>query len=223
MVKKRTIKKLFKNKVQCIEEFLGLEECRNALAQLATCFWQPSMVVNRKAGNPKQKEIGYSVTRVSYTVFQHEFPPALQTLLPAIEERLNRQFKVDISKLEEWQAVNYEPGEFFEFHIDSGGFEKDPPGERARTFLIYLDQPLQGGSTFFRALDLEVSPEPGKLLVWTNLLPTGLPDYSMIHAGMPVQKGTKTILVTWERQFPCRHNQKTIKSCQTKTQKMKSS
>jgi len=72
--------------------------------------------------------------------------------------------------------------------------------------IIYLEPPQRGGETFFRALNYKIKPETGKLVIWNNLLPSGKPDYGMIHAGLPVLEGSKTILVTFERQRICRTN-----------------
>jgi prolyl 4-hydroxylase len=40
----------------------------------------------------------------------------------------------------------------------------------------------------------------GRLLVWNNLLPNGNCNHAMVHAGLPVTDGSKTILTTWERE-----------------------
>ena len=41
---------------------------------------------------------------------------------------------------------------------------------------------------------------PGELVAWTNLNKNGTPNTDTLHAGLPVKKGTKYIIVSWIRE-----------------------
>jgi prolyl 4-hydroxylase len=133
-------------------------------------------------------------------VYEDGFSSALRERLAHIESDIANIINTEVAKFEGWQATNYQQGEQFDFHLDAGvDFSKQFAGDRVRSIILYLESPDEGGETHFRALNIRIRPEMGKLVIWKNLLPSGFPDFAMIHAGMPVLKGSKTILVTWER------------------------
>ena len=96
--------------------------------------------------------------------------------------------------------TRYAKGQGFDFHLDCGCWGQDVSGERKRTILLYLEKPAGGGTTYFRALNLEVQPVVGRLVVWNNLLPNGNCNHAMVHAGLQITAGSKTVLSTWERE-----------------------
>ncbi|MDZ4137294.1 MAG: hypothetical protein U1D66_00255, partial [Erythrobacter sp.] len=49
-----------------------------------------------------------------------------------------------------------------------------------------------GGATMFSALGIEITPQPGVLLIWNNALPDGCPNEATLHVGLPVERGVKT-------------------------------
>jgi prolyl 4-hydroxylase len=121
-----------------------------------------------------------------------------------VEDQLARSFELDVADLEWWQATRYPVGGMLGYHLDSGYWDDHYAGDRVATFLLYLTTPLEGGGTHFRALDVLVEAQAGRLLAWNNLFPDGRPNHSMIHAGTPVMAGDKVTLVTWQRQRPFR-------------------
>lgn len=142
--------------------------------------------------------------RKSQTSGQSWFSDELNEVLATIEERLAHLLSSSRRHFEEWQATRYNTNDAFDYHVDGGNWEHTAAGERKRSFVIYLDTPARGGETRFRALNRTIAAKAGRLLVWNNLLPTGKCNFAMIHAGLPVEEGTKTILVSWERQRPLR-------------------
>jgi prolyl 4-hydroxylase len=185
-----------------LDGFLSSRECRTILRELADSSWHSSMVL-RHGASRYRTEVQENY-RASLTTRHQWFSAELRRLVTEIEARLQRAFGSDRRTLEWWQATRYEPGDHFDYHLDAGSWGRSKAGERARTYLLFLDSPARGGETHFRALDVRVRPKPGRLLVWQNLLPSGGCDHAMVHAGLEVKKGVKTTLVTWERQRPVR-------------------
>lgn len=184
------------------DAFISPAECASILRELDHSYWHSSAIINKRTGRVRlEVQERY---RGSTTSHQEWFSARLNATVRRIERRLAKQFGCDPSALEPWQATRYEKGGRFDYHVDGGSWKTSPAGERKRTYLLYLVAPDAGGETHFRALDILVRPEPGRLVAWTNLLPSGDCDYGMIHAGLPVRRGTKTTLVTWERQRPLR-------------------
>jgi prolyl 4-hydroxylase len=185
-----------------IDRFVTPGMCRAILCELEQSSWHSSMVL-RHGASRYQTEV-HEDFRASLTTRHDWFSAGLRRLVEDIEGRLAATFGCDPRTLEWWQATRYERGDHFDYHLDAGSWGRSRAGERARTYLLFLDSPALGGETHFRALGVRVRPIAGRLLVWQNLLPSGGCDHAMVHAGLEVKRGVKTTLVTWERQRPVR-------------------
>ena len=181
-----------------IDGFLSEAKCRTVRHELDFALWRPSTVVNRTRDG-----ILHSYTskiRVSETTSEEWFTPELRRDVRGIARRVAKRLDVDSRRFEEWQAVRYRCGGKFDYHLDAGCFSSDVAGERQWTVLVYLDTPGMGGATRFKRLNLKIEAVTGRLLMWNNLLPDGTPNPAMLHAGAPVRRGRKTILVSWIRE-----------------------
>ena len=189
---------LVPNELTVLDNFIKVEECSAILSELQFCYWEPSTVIHRAYdGLRTQLRTDF---RSSSTTDQEWFGERLQSLISSVERRLRLEFHARSSHLEKWQATRYGRGGRFDYHLDCGFWEESNAGERIATYLLYLDTPAMGGETHFRALDRIVEARAGRLLAWSNLLPGGGCNSAMIHSGLKVKKGSKTILVTWERE-----------------------
>ncbi len=182
------------------DSFISASECASILRELEHSYWHSSAIINKRSGRVRLEVL--EKYRGSTTSHQQWFSARLNSIVRRIEQRLRGDFGCDTSALESWQATRYEKGGRFDYHVDGGSWKRSAAGERKRSYLLYLVAPNAGGETHFRALDVLIKPEPGRLIAWENLLPSGECDHAMIHAGLPVRRGTKTTLVTWERQRP---------------------
>jgi len=192
------IQTLEQKNIVLIDDFLAETECHELLYELQFTHWSKSNVV--KYIGDERSPAYFSDMRKSQTAGQIWFSDRLNEKLQNVEHRLAALLSTSRQHLEEWQATVYGKGDKFDFHVDCGNWQDTKAGERKRTILLYLDTPLKGGETRFRALNLTVPAIAGRVLIWNNLLPSGKCNFAMIHAGLPLEEGTKTILVTWERQ-----------------------
>ena len=125
---------------------------------------------------------------------------------PGLRSVLNRISVLSGLPLENQEAphvVKYDVGGEYKHHYDS--FDDKGPdvqrgGNRTHSFLVYLNDDFRGGGTEFPHLHQRVKPELGKLVWWRNLDDKGQRLESSKHAGLPVEEGTKWILVVWVRQ-----------------------
>lgn len=127
----------------------------------------------------------------------------------AIDARICDLMGIDQRHGETLQGQRYRIGQQFKPHHDF--FHVDQPywaemekhgGQRSWTAMIYLNQPEDGGATDFPALGISVNPRGGLLLAWNNMGIDGAPNLRTLHAGMPVQAGTKYIVTKWFRERP---------------------
>ena len=189
---------LDEHNISIIDDFVSLEECAAILNELRFTLWGQSSVV--KYNGDEDSPAYYDQMRKSQTAGQIWFSEELNQRLAIIEFKLANTLKNSVDHFEEWQASQYFEGDQFDYHVDCGNWGKSLAGERKRTFLLYLDTPAEGGETNFRAFNKIVKAKAGRLVIWNNLLPSGKCNFGMIHAGLPVAKGIKTILVSWERE-----------------------
>lgn len=81
-----------------------------------------------------------------------------------------------------------EPGEFFNWHIDSGSHQLS---DRQLVAIWYLnDVSGPGGETEFLNQDVKIKPEIGKLILFP-------PFWTHEHRGVKLQNGIKYIVTTW--------------------------
>ncbi len=109
------------------------------------------------------------------------------------------------------QGQRYAVGQEFKQHTDyfdplGIDYEKycSVAGQRTWTAMVYLNEPVAGGATRFKAIDKIVAPETGKLLMWDNRRPDGSVNPATLHQGMKVRAGTKYVLTKWFREQPWR-------------------
>jgi prolyl 4-hydroxylase len=104
------------------------------------------------------------------------------------------------------QAQRYDVGQQFKPHLDcfppgSGEYQRFAGlrGNRTWTFMVYLNEGMEGGGTRFTELDFAVQPKAGMALFWNNLHDDGSPNLATKHAGEPVISGHKIIVTKWFR------------------------
>lgn len=106
------------------------------------------------------------------------------------------------------QAQRYDVGQQFKPHWD--WFEPDTReylrfaatrGNRTWTFMVYLNDGMEGGGTRFTEIDFEIKPKTGLAVLWNNLDADGTPNRATKHSGEPVLAGHKLIITKWFRLF----------------------
>jgi prolyl 4-hydroxylase len=202
-----SIDRLRQNQINIFDRVLSRNECNRLLLSFDNRLWERSAVMSIKDG--KKLEYGYSNFRTSNSLFfpRDQFNDVLLEITTRVVSRVK---DLNPSNWEPWQVTRYYPGQYFEPHLDSHSGDQDPEGPRTKTILLYLQAPLEGGETYFRALNLWIKPVPGRLVVWDNLLATGNPNFAMIHSGEPVVRGIKVILQTWQRQSNFKHSMEAL-------------
>jgi prolyl 4-hydroxylase len=123
-----------------------------------------------------------------------------------IDEKICRTLGIRAEYSEGIQAQRYEVGQQFKPHWDY--FIPDTEsyarlaglrGNRTWSFMVYLNDDVEGGATRFTKIDLAVRPKLGMALLWNNLTPDGTPNEATMHCGEPVERGHKIIITKWFR------------------------
>lgn len=114
---------------------------------------------------------------------------------------------------EDLQVVHYELGQQYQLHVDhyTSRDVKDAAalqrngGNRLISVFVYLSDVAAGGATAFPMTGVRVAPVCGCALLWHNIDKRGLLDGRTLHAGEPVERGSKWGMNIWLRQRP-RHD-----------------
>jgi len=72
----------------------------------------------------------------------------------------------------------------------------------------FVNEDFEGGKTVFPKWNASVEPTVGSVITWRNMTIDGSLEEDSLHAGLPVTKGVKYILVIWVRENP--HNQQLL-------------
>jgi hypothetical protein len=138
-----------------------------------------------------------------FTVFNAD------VLLSLLRDRMSAAAGAPVTHFEITKLLHYQPGEEFGLHADF--LELKTPelvrevqrrGQRAGTFLVYLNEGYEGGETNFPRLGFRYKGATGGALLFSNVDATGAPDYATLHAGLPPTKGEKWLLSQWIRTRP---------------------
>lgn len=130
-------------------------------------------------------------------------------LVARIEGRLASLTQWPAEHGEGLQLLHYEKGNEYRPHFD--WFDPAQPGparhlerggQRVATVIMYLSDVEQGGATTFPEAGLAVQPRRGHALYFANTDSQGKPDMRALHAGEPVESGTKLIATKWLRERP---------------------
>jgi len=104
------------------------------------------------------------------------------------------------------QAQRYDVGQQFKPHWDYFTPDTDAyrrlagvRGNRTWTFMVYLNDVLEGGATRFTKIDHAVTPKAGMAVLWNNLNADGSTNEFTMHCGEPVVRGHKIIITKWFR------------------------
>jgi prolyl 4-hydroxylase len=123
-----------------------------------------------------------------------------------IDEKICRTLGIRVQYSEGIQAQRYDVGQQFKPHWDY--FEPDTHvyrrlaglrGNRTWTFMVYLNEGMEGGATRFTEIDYVVKPKAGMAVIWNNLHEDGSTNSATMHCGEPVISGHKLIITKWFR------------------------
>ena len=190
-----------KPRIVVIERFATEEECRWLVARADGGGLQRAKVY--RGSSTAQVAETRTNREMSFTIFNAD------VVLSLIRDRIAAATGAQVSHFEIAKLLHYSPGEQFALHADF--IEAKTPelarelaqrGQRAATFLVYLNDGYEGGATQFPRLSWQYRGGRGDALLFSNVDPSGAPDYDTVHAGMPPTAGEKWVLSQWIRARP---------------------
>lgn len=126
-----------------------------------------------------------------------------------VQMRMASLTGIPFRHLERQTILHYSPGEEIHNHYDfidpslpNYDEEIRRNGQRIITFLVYLNDDYEGGSTDFPRLDISHHGALGEGLFFTNALRDGSSDLRTLHAGRPPASGEKWVISQFIRNRP---------------------
>lgn len=126
--------------------------------------------------------------------------------IDALDEKISRTLGISRAYSEGIQAQRYDEGQEFRQHTDyfqpnSAEYAQyaAAAGQRTWTFMVYLNDGMEGGGTRFYKLNKVFMPKKGMAVIWNNLTAYGEPNPHTLHAGLPIESGCKIIITKWFR------------------------
>lgn len=176
-----------------LEEFLSPKQCADIVSLVAQHL-RPSTVAYESYDNAYRTSSTADLCRL-------KDPLALD-----LDAMICRTLGIRAEYSEGIQAQRYDVGQEFKPHFDwfepgTNAYERyaGMRGNRTWTFMVYLNEDLEGGATRFTEIDLAIAPKTGMALFWNNLHADGTPDRATMHCGEPVTRGHKVIITKWFR------------------------
>ena len=163
---------------------------------------EPSFARSGVVGSAQPSDV-----RTSETAWIPKDDPVVGPMM----KRICDQFGVPIENSEQLQVVRYKPGTYYREHHDSCCDDTDScvdfaakSGQRIRTILVYLNDDFTGGATHFPTLNRQLKAPPKGAVVFYPMSNSGALAChpKALHAGMPVESGTKYICNIWIRERP---------------------
>jgi len=195
-------------KVQIIDNFLSLAECRAVMAASDNAAFGSSRVDKAATTGQAAAAAGRAAYRTSESAV---FPDSV--IADTIVDRVaTRFFEGDRGLGIELQMVRYGPGQEFRLHHDAGMIASDgsvagyadDDNPRVFTLFIYVNDTREGeGRTVFPALDIRAQPKRGRAAFFVNLLPAScdqrrfIMDPDTVHAAEPITRGVKFGINVW--------------------------
>lgn len=126
-----------------------------------------------------------------------------------IKARIGAALGVPVGRQESSNILHYEAGQRFDQHFDfldpaDAGLKQQIAqfGQRAATFLIYLNDDYEGGETAFPLLEWSYRGRSGDALFFWNVSAQDRVERKLLHAGRPPTRGEKWLFSQWVRSKP---------------------
>lgn len=184
------------NNIKSFKNVLSKKECKQIINDYST------FVQARTHSNDLEHD--KQIRKAENAVYEEE-----SELLQKVRQIIAEKTGTHISQQEyPLSVIKYEIGGEYKPHHDhwehnQNNSHRNPQmGNRWKTAILYLNDNYEGGETHFPNWDTKIKGKAGELVTWTNLNKNRMPNTDTIHAGLPVTKGTKYIIVSWIREFP---------------------
>ena len=184
--------------VMVLKNFISNESCDLIFKDVQNKLFKRAEVIDEK----NNIKISKGRDNQTYIIPRPSFESVEQVM-----KKIKETFSLETDDLTKVQIQKYSKNQKYKSHFDAFSkkyLQLESGSQRKLSFILYLNEVLEGGETFFPFMDLKVQPLKGSLLVFQNCF--GDTDYlhpKSLHESKPVLKGEKYILNFWaSKLFP---------------------
>ena len=177
-----------------VNDFLSKEDCNHLRALIDNQHVRSSVA---SEGRTKSIESDFRTSSTSTLDMEDK-------VVSKLFKKISAYIGIQPERGEELQGQLYEPGQYFKPHHDY--FDGDSytnhclaSGNRTHTFMLFLNEDMEGGETNFPDLNKKIKPEIGKAVTW-DLMIDGEFQTDTLHEGSTIDKGKKYIITSWWRE-----------------------
>jgi prolyl 4-hydroxylase len=131
----------------------------------------------------------------------HVFLPDSETIAQTLKRKVHHLTGVPLSRMEQIQVVQYQPGQEYKPHFDAcnDGCDSGKDMPRTETVMFYLNTVEEGGHTRFPQAGVSVQPRQGRAVHWYNIDDQKQNLPCSFHGADPVIRGEKWGATVWIR------------------------
>jgi len=148
--------------------------------------------------------------RTSSTAWCQSWTCQNDDILQNVIDRIYELIQINVLYAEDLQLLQYEIGQYYGAHHDFYYIDDhdqwNQDGGRILTVFLYLNDVADGGGTSFPRLNLTVTPELGRVVIWPSVLdqdPRNI-DWRTEHEALAVKDGVKYGANLWFHLKPTR-------------------
>jgi prolyl 4-hydroxylase len=187
--------------------FLSKEECQE-LIEYGKQDLRPGRIVSNTTGDSM---VDYAHRNASVSAAKN---PELLLKLESIRDKISEHIGMDKSRFENCVITNYSVGQSFKRHpdyfqsLDTETHKKATQqrckmgGNRISTIILYLNDVIEGGETYFPWINLKIKAEQSNMIQFDYGYEDFMNNLRSEHVGMPVLEGEKWIITVWIREQP---------------------
>ena len=178
--------------VLVLKNFISNESCDLIFKDVQNKLFKRAEVIDEK----NNIKISKGRDNQTYIIPRPSFESVEQVM-----KKIKETFSLETDDLTKVQIQKYSKNQKYKSHFDAFSkkyLQQESGSQRKLSFILYLNEVLEGGETFFPFMDLKVQPLKGSLLVFQNCF--GDTDYvhpKSLHESKPVLNGEKYILNFW--------------------------
>lgn len=180
--------------IKTINNFLTEEECKEIISLIDSNNERSAVIDDGSYGIRIDENRTSSTSYFDNTII----------IISQIKDKIAKYLNVDSKRIEPLQGQKYGSGQYFKPHYDYLFSSEETQrikesGNRYWTFLIYLNDDFDGGTTNFPKLNFEIKPKKGMALMFQNMKNDQVIQESL-HEGKSVLTGFKYIITAWIRE-----------------------
>jgi hypothetical protein len=179
-----------------VQDFLSADQCARLVELSIGQLSKPGTVKVLDESGATRLVDKDSESRITTTIKTFEIADQVVPVVDrAFVDHVEDHYQVKFEWFEFPDILRYDPGGHYAAHNDAEVWDENEAtwrlgADRQYSLLVYLNSEFTGGAIYFPEFDFTVHPAPGLLLAFPS-------DHRYVHTALPVDSGTRYVIVSW--------------------------